>query len=372
MALRPRTFVWLSALGIGVFQVVGSFGAADNQPERRAIDAVAVVLVLLGPAALALRDRWPLPAAAVAVAAADVYVGLGYPYGPIFVSVAVALFSAVQAGQRRATWSLAGAGFAGFVVASALDPRSDDGASLVHLSMVAGWLLVVLAVSEVARVRRDRTAEAARAEHEEEQRRTADRHLRLAQELHDVLAHNISLINVQASVALHLLDERPDEARPALTTIKDASKEALHELRTALDLLRRGDDAPLAPTPGLADLDTLVAGVRAGGLDVRVEHLDPPEPLPSAVELVAYRIVQEALTNVTRHARARSVAIRLGYADGVTVEVTDDGVGGPAVEGNGITGMRERAAALGGTVEAGPRPGGGFRVAARLPARRRP
>jgi len=103
-----------------------------------------------------------------------------------------------------------------------------------------------------------------------------------------------------------------------------------------------------------------------------VEHLDPPEPLPSAVELVAYRIVQEALTNVTRHARARSVAIRLGYADEVTVEVTDDGVGGPAVEGNGITGMRERAAALGGTVEAGPRPSGGFRVAARLPARRRP
>ncbi len=373
MASRARTNVWLSALGIAIFQVVGSFGASANQPDRKSIDAIALALVLLGPAALALRDRLPVVAAAVAVGAADVYVGLGYPYGPIFVSVAVALFSAVYAGYRRPTWALAAAGYVGFVLASTLDPRADHGAgaSAVHLSLVAGWLLVVLAVAEVARVRRDRAAELERAEGEERQRRIGEQRLHVAQELHDVLAHNISLINVQASVALHLLDERPDEARPALTTIKDASKEALGELRTALDVLRRGDDAPLAPTPGLADLETLVAGVRAGGLDVRVVQPEPPPALAPAVELVAYRIVQEALTNVTRHAHANAVTVALGYGDGVTIEVTDDGIGGAAGPGNGIAGMRERAAALGGTVEAGPRPGGGFRVAAHLPVRPR-
>jgi signal transduction histidine kinase len=392
MGTKSRSAVWLSALGIGLFQVVGSFGAADNQPDRRAIDLLAVVLVLVGPVALAGRDRWPLGAVAATIGSAVVYVGLGYPYGPIFVGVVVALFAAVQAGHRRATWALAAAGFVGFVVAHLLDPRAEGGPEVVHLVLVAGWLVVVLAVSEVVRVQRQRAADLERAAHEERQRRIGEQRLRLAQELHDVLAHNISLINVQASVALHLMDEEPEQARPALATIKEASREALHELRTALDLLRRGDGAgegrgggggdgggggqaaPRAPEPRLSDLDALVAGVRAGGLDVRVEGGSPPSPLPAAVELAAYRIVQEALTNVTRHARARSATVRLTYGDGVTVEVLDDGVGGPTDagnidQGNGILGMRERAAALGGSVEVGPRPGGGFRVAAHLPAR---
>lgn len=358
--------VWLSALGIAVFQVVGSFGAADNQPDRRAIDVLAVVLVLLGPAALAVRDRWPLPAVAVAVGAADVYLGFGYPYGPIFVSVVVALFTAVVAGHRRATWVLAAAGYVGFVVAHALDDRVEE-VSPVHLSLVAGWLVVVLSVSEVARIRRDQAAEREQAALDERQRRLGEQRLGLAQELHDVLAHNISMINVQASVALHLIDDQPDQVRPALANIKEASREALHELRAALDVLRRGDDVPLDPAPRLADLDRLVAGVRAGGLDVRLAHDPPPEPLPAATELAAYRIVQEALTNVARHAQARTVEVRVGYVDGVTVEVLDDGIGGSAVPGNGITGMHERASALGGSLDAGPRPRGGFRVAAHLP-----
>jgi len=359
----------MSAVGIAIFQVVGSFGAADNQPERRAIDAIAIVLVLVGPVALAWRDRWPLVAVVVAGGAADVYIALGYPYGPVFVSVVVALFVAVKAGYRRRTWGLAAIGYGGFVVASVLDPRAGQGAGAVHLALVAGWLVVVLAVAEVVRVRHDRATQARRAESEEAQRRVGERRLLLAQELHDVLAHNISLINVQASVALHLLDEQPDKARPALTTIKETSRDALHELRSALDLLRRGDEAPRTPTPGLADLDTLVAGVRASGLEIRVDHDKPPAPLPAAVQLVAYRIVQEALTNVTRHAQAHAAAVRLAYEDGLTVEVSDDGIGGPGAPGNGIIGMRERAAALGGTVEAGPGPAGGFRVVAHLPVR---
>ncbi len=361
--------MWITALAIGLFQIVGSFGASHNQPDRRAMDAFAVVLVLLGPAALAGRDRWPLASAGVAVAAADVYIGFGYAYGPIFVSVAVALFAAVQAGHRRETWWLAAAGYAGFVVAYLLDPNAE-GTSLVHLSLVAGWLVVVLTVSDVARIRRDQATAREQAERDERQRRVGEQRLRLAQELHDVLAHNISLINVQASVALHLIDDEPNRARPALTAIKAASRDALHELRTALDVLRRGEAAPRSPAPRLADLETLVAGVRASGLDTRLEQDGPAETLPAAVELAAYRIVQEALTNVTRHARARTATVRVDYHDGVTVEVSDDGVGGPADPGNGIRGMRERAAALGGTVEAGPRPGGGFRVVAHLPVPR--
>jgi signal transduction histidine kinase len=358
--------VWLSALAIGVFQVVGSYGAAHDQLDRRAVDAVALALVLLGPAALAIRDRWPLVAVAVATGAVDVYIARGYPYGPIFVSLVVAIFTAVQAGHRRSMWWLAAGGYATFVVAAYVDPRSPDpGAS--HLALVAGWLVVVLAMSDLVRVRREQAAERERTELEEGQRRVSEQRLQLAQELHDVLAHNISLINVQASVALHLLDEQPDQARPALTNIKVASRDALQELRAALDLLRRGEAAPRTPTPRLADLDALVAGVRGSGLDVRLDHDPPPTSLPVAVELAAFRIVQEALTNVTRHAQARTVTVRLSYDDGVTVEVTDDGVGGIAGPGNGIVGMQERAAALGGTVEAGPLAGGGFRVAAHLP-----
>ncbi len=371
MGSKGRGAVWATALGIALFQVIGSFGAADNQPERKAIDALALLLVLAGPAALAVRDRFPLAAAAVAVGAADVYVASGYPYGPIFVSVVVGLFVAVQAGRRRATWALAAAGYVGFVVAHLVDPRAGS-SGLLHLALVAGWLVVVLAVSEVVRTRRDQAAQRERVERDERQRRVDEERLRLAQDLHDVLAHNISLINVQASVALHLLDDDPEQARPALATIKEVSKDALHELRTALDLLRRGgadDEAPRSPTPRLADLDALVAGVRSGVLDVRLVHDGTPPPtLPAPVESAAYRIVQEALTNVTRHAHARTVTVRLGYADGVTIEVTDDGRGGPAEPGNGIVGMKERAAALGGTADAGPSPDGGFRVTARLPA----
>ncbi|MET0326484.1 MAG: ATP-binding protein, partial [Ilumatobacteraceae bacterium] len=170
------------------------------------------------------------------------------------------------------------------------------------------------------------------------------------------------------------LDEQPEQARPALTTIKAASRDALHELRGALDLLRSGDGAPLAPAPRLTDLDTLVEGVRHAGLTVRLECTVTDTALPATVEVAAYRIVQEALTNVTRHAGARAVDVRVGSdgpGGGVTVEVTDDGVGGAVgaavVAGNGITGMRERAAAVGGTVTVGPVPGGGFRVLAHLP-----
>jgi signal transduction histidine kinase len=214
-------------------------------------------------------------------------------------------------------------------------------------------------------------------------RRAGEERLRIARELHDVLAHNISLINVQAGVALHLMEEQPEQARTALTAIKAASKDALGELRSVLDVLRHVDEgAPRAPTAGLADLDRLVSGATAAGIDVRVVTSGTPRPLPPSVDLAAFRIVQEALTNVTRHAGQATATVSLTYGEeGLTVSVEDDGRGvngagagtGPERPrerggGNGIRGMKERASALGGDVEAGPRPGGGFRVTASLPA----
>lgn len=366
MVTRSRTFVWLSALVIGLFQLGGSFGAATDQPDRLPIDGLAIALLLAGPAALAFRDRWPVLAVAVAVLATAGYVWSGYPYGPIFFSLVVAIFVAMQAGYSRATWMVAGAGYLLYVAIASLFPRPYTETGL-HLLLGAGWLGVVLTVSEIVRVRREQAAERVRFEEEEEDRRASEQRLHVAQELHDVLAHHISLINVQASVALHLLDTQPDQARPALAAIKGASRESLRELRTALDVLRRGEDAPLAPAPRLEDLDSVVEGVRAGGLEVRFDHRGPVPPLPASVELAAYRIVQEALTNVTRHAKASVVDVSVGYDDGVSIEVTDDGIGGAPGSGSGITGMRRRAESVGGSLEAGPLPNGGFRVAASLP-----
>jgi signal transduction histidine kinase len=363
----PRRIVLLSALGIGLVQIIGTFGAAHDQPDRKAVDALAIALVMVGPIALTVRDRRPLVAIAASVLAADVYIGLGYPYGPVFLSAAVAFFAAVQAGQRRWAMVLAGIGLVGYVIAGLVDPRAPEGLNLARLALVAGWLTMLLAISELVRVRRAQATERQRPAEEEEQRRVNDRRLLLAQELHDVLAHNISLINVQASVALHLIDEQPEQARPALLNIKVASHEALQGLRTALDVLRHDEQAPRAPIPTLADLDSLVEGVRSGGLDVRLEVDGPAVPLTSATELAAYRIVQEALTNVTRHAHAQHVTVRLHYGEALIIDVVDDGSGGSPTPGNGLVGMRERAAALGGSVEAGPADSGGFRVRARLP-----
>ena len=197
--------------------------------------------------------------------------------------------------------------------------------------------------------------------------------MRIARELHDVLAHNISLINVQAGVALHLMDEQPDQARSALAAIKAASTDALGELRSVLEILRRGDErAPRSPTPGLAGLDGLVERSRAAGIDVRTKVDGTPRQLPTGVDRAAFRIVQEALTNVVRHARATTATVHITYApDDIEIAVEDDGRGPVAADptrgGSGLAGMRERAAALGGRLDAGPRPGGGFVVNASLP-----
>jgi len=250
---------------------------------------------------------------------------------------------------------------------------SDPSPSLAHALALAAWLLVLLAGAEIARSRRERAYELAHTRAEEARHRASQERLRIARELHDVLAHNISLINVQAGVALHLMDEQPEQARTALTAIKQASNEALGELRSVLDILREGHEAPpRSPTSGLARLDELVAKTEAAGLRVTTRVDGSPRPLPQRVDLAAFRIVQEALTNVTRHAGEASATISIDYGErDLTVQVEDDGRGRASDmttgAGKGIAGMRERAAALDGELEAGPLDDGGFRVRARLP-----
>jgi signal transduction histidine kinase len=295
-----------------------------------------------------------------------------YPRGPIFLSLIVAFVTAVMAGKRVASITSLVIGYTSFVYLGYLigkEPAPDLAKSLG----LAAWLLVLFTVAEVARGRRERSIEAARMRTEEARRRAGEERLRIARELHDVLAHNISLINVQAGVALHLIDERPEQARTALAAIKQASNEALGELRSVLDVLRHSDEEPpRSPTSGMARLDDLVAGTAGAGFRVTKRIEGRPRPLPAEVDLATFRIVQEALTNVTRHTGGAKAEVRIKYGRRyLTVQVDDDGPGtgsNPAPgAGKGIRGMRERAEALGGELEAGPRPGGGFRIRARLP-----
>jgi signal transduction histidine kinase len=363
------------AAGLGLFMLVGTFGN-EYGPGTRHPDAGAAALVLAIAACLTVRRRRPVPVLTLVWLLTLGYFLARYPYGPVWLGLVVAYYTAVVTGHRLAG---AVAGVSGFLVFPWLDDLLGRGTapSPGILSFIAASLLVVFGLAEGMRVRRQRAAEAARTRAEKARRLASEERIRIAQELHDVLAHNISLINVQASVALRVNPQLPEQAQTALTAIKQASREGLGELRTVLDVLRQTEDpaaAPGWPAPGLAQVQELVEGAKLAGLDAEVEVEGEPFPLPASVDLAAYRIAQEALTNVLRHAHAMTVRVHVVYGpDELQIRIEDDG-GGPQPEGeesrgNGVSGMRERAAALGGKLEAGPRAGGGFVVLARLPLR---
>ncbi|MER5898116.1 sensor histidine kinase [Streptomyces sp. NPDC001876] len=366
---------WPSTVALGVFVMAGTNFAAQGQ-DRQPVDLLARLLLLAAVSVLLVRHRHPVVAVAGTSAATLVYLGLGYPYGPVFLAVAVGCFSAIVSGHRKAAWWSLGTLWAGHVLMSHwlyrwLPPDGDDSAPWGQEALVAAWVVAIVAAAELLRVRREQWA-AARAEREAAEKRRADEErLRMARELHDVLAHSISVINVQAGVGLALLDSDPEQARTALTTIKSASKEALGEVRQVLDNLRAPGDAPRAPAPGLDRLPELVDQAAAAGLTVTVETDGARGKVPPGTDLAAFRIVQEALTNVVRHSGSRSAEVRIAYgSEGIRLRIDDEGpaTGGDAGgSGNGLVGMRERAAALGGTIVAGPRPDGGFRVRAQFP-----
>ncbi|MFF7791335.1 histidine kinase [Streptomyces sp. NPDC007991] len=374
---RAPGWPWRSTVLVTVFVLVGSNFAAHGQAgERAALDVFARVLLLVAGALLLWRKRYPVAVVFGTAGAVMVYLGAGYPYGPVLLAVALACFSAIVSGHRWAAWAAMGTLWAGHVLVAHwlyrwLPPSGDSAAAWGEELVVATWVVAIAAVSELFRVRREQWARE-RAERAEAARRRADEErLRIARELHDVLAHSISVINVQAGVGLALLDSDPEQARTALTTIKEQSKEALGEVRQVLDTLRAPGDAPRAPAPGLDRLAELVEQAASAGLTVEVEG-EPPRLAPGT-DLAAFRIVQEALTNVVRHSGSRHARVHLAHdADVLRLRVDDDG---PATgadaggSGNGLAGMRERAAALGGTIEAGSRPDGGFRVLAVLPLR---
>jgi signal transduction histidine kinase len=384
---RRRPLLFMPLL-FAVVQVVGCRLAAHGQPQATPLDALGYVLLLAGPAALLVRRSQPLLSATVGLAAALAYLAFGYPTGPYFLAAVVALFGAVRRSDRRWVWTLCGVAYASYV-ALAFGPYTVDGRTLVQPTTgqyvaVGAWLAVALLLAETVRFRGAQLAEyaraqteASRARQEQTRRQASDERLQIASELHDVLGHHLSLINVRAGIGLHLIDSRPEEARAALEAIKTASAEALREVRGVLATLAPADPAdpraPRTPTPGLRDVESLAGDARAAGLPVSVTVTGTVVDVPAAVDRAAYRIVQEALTNVRRHAGPDvRASVAITYADHeLRIRVDDDGPG-PADgsgdgSGNGLPGMRERAAALGGSLTAGPRPERGFRVDATLP-----
>ncbi|XTP10876.1 sensor histidine kinase [Streptomyces albus subsp. chlorinus] len=367
------------SLAVLAAQHMGSgFAAHAQRAGTVGLDGAARALLTLGPLLLLVRYRFPRTAVWGTSAVTLAYLAAGHPYGPVLLSVVVAGFAALVAGYRYATWGALGLLWTGnllvaHVLYGRLPPGGDPPGSWGTDLFLAVWMVALCTAGELARVRRAERERRRREAEEAERRRAGEERLRVARELHDVLAHSISVINVQAGVGLALLDSDPAQARTALTTIKAASKEALGEVRQVLAALRSPGEAPRAPAPGLGRLPELTGQAANAGLEVRTTTEGSPVPLPPGADLAAFRIVQEALTNIVRHSGARTARVRIRYGTGTLgLLVEDEGPAtgsGPSGGGNGLIGMRERAAALGGTVEAGPRADGGFRVHATLPLR---
>jgi signal transduction histidine kinase len=342
--------------------------------------ALGYGLVLLHTLPLVARRRFPGIVLVLVVASGLAFAVLDLPPAILGIAILVAVYSVAAYGSRWVPL----AGLAGVEVALVAVQRTPGrtGAVTLVINMgvvAAAWLLGHFAHNYRAYAGRleERTAELERAREELARRAVTEERLRLARELHDVVAHAMSVIAVQSGVGAHIADTQPKEAAKALVAIEATSRAALEELRRLLGVLRQADEpqGELAPVPGLGDLDGLLAEAGKAGLAVRLQVHGTRPPLPAGVDLSAYRIVQEALTNVVKHAGPATAQVVVGYRDQeIRVEVTDDGRGavtsvgdGRVGSGHGLIGMRERVAAFGGDLEVGPRPGGGFRVAARLP-----
>jgi signal transduction histidine kinase len=343
------------------------------RPWRIALGTIAV-MAITAVNRLGSHHDWLLDAIAIASSAAVAFSGRR-PVATLAFLTGVS-FVLVLAGQPALTpalvwafWSVgtrlprdegvrvAGAALAVTVVGDVIHRGGLNGLVAQSVGLAATWL-----AGDSVRTRRERT---------EADRRhaVADERARIARELHDMVTHNVSVMVVQAAAGNDVFDERPDQARAALRAVEETGRRALGELRRLLDVVADDGDADYDPQPGLRRLDDLVASVRAAGLGVDLTVEGTPHQLSPALELSAFRIVQEALTNVLKHARASRASVRVRYArDALELEVADDGVGGATTDGGrGLVGMRERVALFGGEIDAGTRPGGGFAVRARMP-----
>jgi signal transduction histidine kinase len=369
MRIRPLAVDTLIAAALTSVAVL--LGPEAARQGQNPLDATAYALVVLVHLPLVLRGRAPAVVCCLVHATWLVYIIGGYwpvvcSFGPMLAVYTVASLhpprvSVPCAALMGATWIYAGA------VHHTDGWPSVVGQAVVYPAVL--WRFGVVARRSAELTRRLRREQAERA-----RREVAEERGRMARELHDVVAHHMSVISVQTGLARFVFDTDRDTARAALDTIGASGKEALDELRRMLLVLRADDEgAPAAPMPGLARLDEMTERVRAGGVPVALIVEGTPRPLAPGVELCAYRVVQEALTNVLKHASGASAEVRLTYqALQVTVSVTDDGeeviparvrTGG----GHGLIGMRERAKLYGGRISIGPRDGGGFAVRLTLP-----
>ncbi len=340
------------------------------------IGPLGYAAIATGCLALAVRRRAPIPVLVLTTGCMLAYAAGADPTQPAAFPVLVAVYTVVKDG-RRLPAAIAGAVFlAGSLTAWLTADGTRPVRSLVERTiLLLGWFLAAWIGGVVSRHREAyleqaerRAAEAERTREETARRRAGEERLRIARELHDSLTHSISVIKVQVGVAIHLARKRGEEVPPALLAIQEAGADAMRELRATLDVLH---DTGEPSGSGLDRLDDLVGRVISSGLPTTVTVTGRPRPLPAAVDRAAYRIVQEALTNVSRHAGPAAATVTLDYGErDLTVRIDDDGLASPdhrPTPGNGLSGMRERVAALGGRLHARPRPQGGFTVRAELP-----
>lgn len=354
-----------------------------NEPEVRVPDAGAYLLIAMAAAPLAWRRTRPVSAVAGTSLVTLVYFAVGYPGGPVTFVLLVAIYSAAATGHRGSSLTAITVFAGGGVVFRA----TVDGEPLVEVALNATLFVLVYLLGDAVESRRSLREEARRRIEREQQerereaqRRVVEERMRIARELHDIVAHTVSAMTVHAGVAEDMLDDRPDDARQALRTVRATARSAMAELRATVSVLREDvdDHLPLA-SHGLSDLHLLLDAVADDDLAVDLDVAGSLDGLPTTVDVTAYRIVQEALTNVVRHARASRVLVAVHrQADALEIEVVDDGRGdarasgvvGAAEPGYGLVGMRERAEALDGTLIAGTPGSGGFRVWVRLPIER--
>lgn len=358
---------WAVAVGVAAAQLVTGLSA---ERSAGAVDLLGYVLLVAGGLALAAGRRAPVAVLAVTGACALGYQAAGFDV-PV-VAYLFAVYAAMRAGHRRATVA-ASVILLAVLPLAALVSLHDGGAAYAQArgALEIAWLIAAGAAGEALRQAERRADEAERTREETARRRADEERLHIARELHDSLTHQISVIKVQAEVAVHLAQRRGEDVPEALRVIREAGREASRDLRATLEALR--DDGK-APPLGMDHVPELVDRARASGLTATLT-IDGQRPdVPAPVDRTAYRIVQESLTNVVRHAGAASATVRIDYRpDALAIRVDDDGTatpGGTPGAGVGLTGMRERVAALGGRLVAEPRAGGGFTVQAELPVER--
>jgi signal transduction histidine kinase len=366
---------------------VNSFGQtviSGGHPAVPNVNWAAFLLVAVAAVCLAWRRLYPLTVLTVSLSCVVVYSLLGYVNGTALLDVMIALYTVASLLPNRPALIAAAVTVASLMAATAA--RNPFGALGGGEFLIPAEVAAAVSLGVAFRNRRaylraveERAEQAERTREEEAARRVDAERLRIARELHDAVAHTLSMINVQAGAAAHVAGDHPERALEALEAIRVASKEGLREMRSIVNVLRQTDEAEATqPAPGLAMLDDLLATATRAGLGTTLHVEGTPRRLSATVDLAAYRIVQESLTNAVRHAGPASANVSLAWRDGwLRLEVRDTGRGAAANgaspdvafpgAGHGLVGMRERAAAVGGTLEAGPSDGGGFAVSAELP-----